>query len=285
MAQYIFGQIDVPKLEEDESPLSPFDLSRAMKLNPANELVRTIYAFINQKVEEVRRELADADKRRRASEEAKKLADQAAEIAKVINEDFEDFRDRVAKTKAKATGPFDLYKTVPNGATEEETLLPGAIASAEVVSPTGSPGATGSHGRHGTEPRLLMPEVLSGMPNAEKRGRPAGGSGTRPKPRGGFQVSFRNSGAESDRALYVSNDRTIYINLDHPQIVAARGAGSVEEPTFRRLAYEVAFAEYAIALATELERQGEYFDLTDPIVDIRSTLNRLARKGAHLYFR
>ena len=104
------------------------------------------------------------------------------------------------------------------------------------------------------------------------------------RPRGGFQVRFENMGAESNRAKYVSDERTIYLNLDHPQIVAAKGLGPVEDPTFRRLAYEVAFTEYSIALATELAQlEGYYIDPTDPIFDIGETLNRLARKGARLY--
>ncbi len=57
----------------------------------------------------------------------------------------------------------------------------------------------------------------------------------------------------------------------------------MEEPLFRRLAYEVAFAEYAIALASELAGRDEYIDVTDPIVDIRETLNRVARQSASLY--
>ena len=57
----------------------------------------------------------------------------------------------------------------------------------------------------------------------------------------------------------------------------------MEDPIFRRLAYEVAFSEYAIALAQELAKRDEYRDPTDPIFDIRETLNRVARKGASLY--
>jgi hypothetical protein len=52
---------------------------------------------------------------------------------------------------------------------------------------------------------------------------------------------------------------------------------------FRRLAYEIAFTEYAIALAVELDAQGHYIDPSDPIFDIRETLNRVARKAASLY--
>jgi hypothetical protein len=91
-------------------------------------------------------------------------------------------------------------------------------------------------------------------------------------------------GVESKRAQYVSKERTIYINLDHPQLSAAKGTGSVDDPIFRRLVYEVAFCEYAIALAMELAQvEGNYIELTDPIVDITETLNRVARKGASLY--
>ncbi len=44
----------------------------------------------------------------------------------------------------------------------------------------------------------------------------------------------------------------ILINLDHPVLATALAAGgSVEEVGFRRLSYEVAFSEYAIALRTK----------------------------------
>jgi hypothetical protein len=81
----------------------------------------------------------------------------------------------------------------------------------------------------------------------------------------------------------VSDERTIYINLEHPQVAAAKGLGPVDDPIFRRLAYEVAFSEYAIALAQELAKRDEYIDPTDPIFDIRDTMNRIARRGASLY--
>ena len=74
-----------------------------------------------------------------------------------------------------------------------------------------------------------------------------------------------------------------FINLDHPQFKAALGTGTIEDLTFRRLAYEVAFSEYALALALELAQRDEYIDVTDPIVDIGETINRVARRAASLY--
>ena len=65
MSQFIFGEIDVPKLDEDKSPIPPFDVSRSMRLNADNDLVRAIHSFIGMKVEFVRRSLFEAEKKRR----------------------------------------------------------------------------------------------------------------------------------------------------------------------------------------------------------------------------
>jgi hypothetical protein len=161
-------------------------------------------------------------------------------------------------------------------------LVIGSDVAADIVSTTGGPGSDGGAGGKGGEPRNLAPQVVEG--GSEKRGRPAGGTGGSQRPRGGFQVKFDHLGDASHRAHYAREERTIFVNLDHPQLVAARGAAdTVEDAIFRRLAYEVAFAEYAIALASELASRDEYLDPSDPIVDIRDTLNRLARKAARLY--
>ncbi len=283
MAQYIFGAVDVPRLEEDASPVSPFDVSRSVQLNRSNDLVRELFAFVHESVEAVRRELVDAERRRKASEEARKLAAQADEIAKVINEDFEEYRKKVAKVRAKAPGGSDLHRQEDGGGFQEDDLILGADIPAREKSPTGGPGATGDGGGGGGEPRNLQP-LLAPSENGEKKGKDAGGTGSKAKPRGGFQVKFEAAGVQSNRAKYVRDERTIYLNLDHPQMAAAKGTGPVDDPVFRRLAYEVAFSEYSISLAMELAQvAGYYVEPTDPIFDIGETLNRLARKGAHLY--
>jgi hypothetical protein len=284
MAQYIFGEVDVPRLDDDQSPISPFDVSRSMRLNSNNELVRTIYSFLGSKIEIVRRDLAEKEKSRKANEEVQKLAKQASEIAQVINEDFDAFRQRVAKAKAKVAGGSDLQVSKELGGSDPDDLLFGSQLPADVVSPSGGAGSDGDGIRSGgLEPRNLMPQVAPAGAESSKQGRAAGGIGERRKPSGGFQVSFNWMGLESHRAQYVRDERTIYINLDHPQLAAAKGTRPVDDPVFRRLAYEVAFSEYAVALASELAARDEYLDPSDPIVDIRETLNRIARRGARLY--
>ena len=96
-------------------------------------------------------------------------------------------------------------------------------------------------------------------------------------------VDFVPMGSDENRANYSREERTIYINIDHPQLAAAKGNSTIEEPTFKKLAYEVAFTEYSIALAAELNSNGDFIDIDEPIVNIRQTINRVARKAAHFY--
>jgi hypothetical protein len=281
MSNYIIGEIDVPGLDEENTPISPFDLSRSMRLNPSNELVRTIYAFINQSVEQVRRDLVEHERQRRQSEEARHLADQAADIARFLNEDFDSFRDKISKVRVKTAGLVDLADT-PMPGDSMDGLLDGDEVPSVLTSPVGGVGAEGDTGAGGDIPRELKPE-LKAEEGGKLTGKIAPQSQRPTGKRGGFRVEFKAMGNEEDRAIYRGEERTIYINTDHPQLLAAKGTASIEDPTFRRLAYEVAFTEYAIAISSELGKRGEYSDWSDPIYEVRQTVNRLARKGARLY--
>jgi hypothetical protein len=285
MSQYIFGEIDVPALDDDKSPVAPFDVSRSMQLNPENDLVRAIHAFIGSKVEEVRRSLVESDKKRKAEEDTKKLAEQASEIARVINEDFEAFRQRVAKIRAKTRGP-NLSQDDQGGDDLGDDLIFGSDVPARETAPTGSPGRNGPPKDIEVSPTPGMPPFnpsVEAEENAEAKGRLASGTNNRRKPSGGFRVEFKEMGEVSERARYIEAEQAIHINLEHPQISAAKGNFSVEDPSFKRLAYEVAFSEYAIAIAQLKIKSGDCFDLTDPIVEIREALNRITRKAASLY--
>jgi hypothetical protein len=281
MTQYLFGEIDVPALELDNSPIPPLDMSRSMRLNPQNELAQTIYAFIGQKVEEVRGELVNGEKERKKTEDAKKLAEQADEIAKVINEDFASFRQRLATMKAKSPGNVDSAQDIAV-AEQGEALVPGGEIPGSELFLTGSPGVSNDGTRLNGDPREFLPQ-LTPEERGPERGRKGEETRRRSSGKGGFQIQFKQMGSESSRAQYVPDERTIYVNLDHPVLVSARGSNPIDDPTFRRLAYEVAFSEYAVALASEMVAHEEYFDPSDPIVDIRTTLDRVSRRGAFLY--
>lgn len=286
MSEYLFGELDVPRLEEDTSAPPPFDVSRSVKLNPDNELVKAIYAFVGPKLEKVRKELAEAQREHKATEEAKRLRQEAGKIESIINNDFDAFRKRLQKVRSATAGSgFDLSEAEkPGGGAGDDEFLYGGDEPAVETAETGAVGKTKSgNGKPKSHlPRRLNP-VVEPEEKGESKGHTEAGEDGKPRQRGGFHIEFDNQGVESARATYQSEKRTIFINLEHPQISAARQGRGVEDPVFRRLAYEVAFSEYAVALASELENRGEYLDPSDPIVDIRETLNRVARQAAALY--
>jgi hypothetical protein len=285
MAEFIFGKIDVPALTADTSTPPPFDASRSMRLNPDNSLVQAIYAFIGPHVEEVRKDLMEAQRAQRETEDSKRLRKEASQIEDIINKDFDAFRKRLQKVKTASAGAGpDIGETSDSGGdTSDDDFLFGGAEPATITSEVGETGSTGGgEGGGGGSPRRLNP-IVEPNPAGESEGHYEGRTKERPRQRGGFHIEFDNQGEGSTRAIYQAEKRTIYINLDHPQISTARHGRSAEDPTFRRLAYEVAFSEYSVALASELDNRGEYVDPSDPIVDIRQTIDRVARQAAGLY--
>lgn len=284
-ANYIFGQLDVPSLARDTSPIPPFDMSRSMRLNPKNETVNQIFAFVGSQVEIVRRELERNDLERRKERDAKRLLDEASAIARFINKDFADWRQHIQRTLAKMPGGSDRLTGSGTGTGEGETLVPGPDIPAIVIGETGGIGGPNGNGPivdtdtpNDTGQRLdRASDNESAVTTATPRKKPKAGTS------GGFSVDFMHMGEQEARAKYEREHRTIFINLDHPQIAAALALGGIEDITFRRLSYEVAFSEYAIALSSELAGGDWYHDITDPIVDIRDTLNRISRAAASLY--
>lgn len=285
MAEFIFGEIDVPQLATDKSTPPPFDASRSMRLSPDNYLVQAIFSFVGPRIEDLRKELVEAQRKHRETEEAKRLRKEASQIEDIINRDFDAFRKRLHKVKAAAASSgLDAGEAEESGgdAGDDDFLFGGAEPAAE----TNETGEVGSTGGTGPGPSNGPPRRLNPIVEPDENGTSTGhheGNRDQPRRRGGFQIEFDQQGDVSSRATYQAEKRTIYINLDHPQIAAAKQGRSAEDPTFRRLAYEVAFSEYAMALASELDNRGEYLDPSDPIVDIRETINRIAREAAPLY--
>ncbi len=168
MANYLFGEIEVPVLDEDSGPIPPFDLSRSMRLNPSNELVQATYAFVNQSLEALRKELVHRENERREGEEAQRLAKEAAEIARFINEDFDIFRDRVSKVRAKAPGSVDSVVAAQEADDASSDRSFGGDLPSNIVDHEGGHGAHGDQGGQGGDPRLLMPRSLLKIPFARR---------------------------------------------------------------------------------------------------------------------
>jgi hypothetical protein len=113
---------------------------------------------------------------------------------------------------------------------------------------------------------------------------PVGGSnGKRRRPQGGFRVEYKHLGKAEGRSLYDPPTLTILINLDHPLVSAALGEGKVEDTTFRRLSYEIAFSEYSMGLGYEISQQDPNIPADDLLYEVRSTLNRISTAAVSLY--
>jgi hypothetical protein len=258
-SQEIFGEIDVPALDDDKSSIPAFDMSRSMQLNRSNESVQTVLAFVGRELDRLRRELVKQDAARRVSEEARKLQREASLIAEMINQDFQEFSERIARVKAKGGAGRDVVPKPALASNGNEQFIPGGSVSVLQEQLTGGDGRGRGQGGDGGDLPNRGP-ILRQDDNGSPKGKPIGPSGPPRPSRGGFHVDFKEMGKESPRAFYRSTERTIYVNLDHPQIAAAKGIGTDQDPTFRRLAYEVAFSEYAIALAIEFEAHNEYIE-------------------------
>jgi hypothetical protein len=104
---------------------------------------------------------------------------------------------------------------------------------------------------------------------------------------GGFNVSFEKIGINEKRAKYDKETRTIFINLEHPRIAmelkCAQSQIPVDDPNFQRMAYEIAFTEYAIVLAQELSTVQYFFDPQDALVELRQTLDELSKAFATVW--
>jgi hypothetical protein len=281
-ANYIFGEIEVPALDTDESTPAPFDLSRSMQLNPANETVEAIHQFVGAKLSDILSELGRAERARKKSEEARKLQKEADRIADIINGDFAAFRNRLQKAEARGAGGADIHPGSMLGDGDQELITYGGDTTAVETAESG-PGHGDGEVDNPVPNDTLTGRSLEEDPDGDKKAKREKATRVERAMRGGFSVEFRDMGESTSRAKYEPEERTIYINLDHPQVRAAMGTGGTDDLAFRRLAYEVAFTEYALGLAYVMDEEGQYLETWEPIREIRETLDRVTRAASGLY--
>jgi hypothetical protein len=279
-SEYLFGTFDVPAMGNQTSKVPAFDMSRSMKLNPRNEVVAEIIRFVGVNLERIRKVLEREDRERRRGEEQKKLQQHGSKIAELINRHFKDWSAKLKSTMAKAGVGKDLLTAKDRKAIDDtivfgEELPAIAVGSERGIDPGPGPGP-------GPE-RPLMPRVQ--LDDAAPENLAKQGAGAKKQSRvGGFDVVFEKIGVNEKRAKYDRDTRKIIINLDHPRIVMeAKGLGgqlAIEDPNFLRMAYEIAFTEYAIVLAQELSTAQFYFDPQDALVELRQTIDDLSKAFA-----
>ena len=285
-AEYLFGDIDVPRLSTPQSDIPAFDMSRSMKLNPRNEIVGEMLRFIGVNLESVRKELEKQDRERRQTEEQKKLREQGSKIAELINQHFNQWRSKLRSTMAKAGIGKDLLSAKERQQADDAAVVPGDELPGIILESVGGPDGPEPNPGPGPRPGPIPHVVRADLDADTKVAKPSSGK-AKPTAAGGFNVEFEKMGANEKRAKYDRDNRTIYINLEHPRIAVevahTKGHSPVDDPNFMRMAYEIAFTEYAIVLAQELSSAQYFFDPQDALVEVRQTLDDLSKAFASVW--
>jgi hypothetical protein len=279
---YLFGEIDVPALESFETPIQPYDDSRSLKLNPEHPVVRVLVGFLGSKLDEVRQEQVRLSRDAHKSEQMRRLAQEADRIAEFLNQDFRFLKERLDQIRAASAskGPAkSLFGSSAGGAGTDDTWAKGTSERGELEQ-FATPPAEG-HGRGRKPPDLTVAGQRD--PSGKQSVDPVGGDGSKRRARGGFEVRYDHMGREEQRSKYDRTSLAILINLDHSAVANALKSTGSDDPIFRRLSYEIAFSEYAMALGYELARQDPDMPADDLLYEVRATLNRVSKAAASLY--
>ena len=280
---YIFGEIDVPAIESYDTPIEPYDDSRSLQLNTEHPVVQVLIGFLGSSLEKVRRELAERYKQAKLSEQARRLNEAGGKIAEVLNEDFKRIKERLNEIRAASSqtgAATSLFGVKESGGDDTDDWVAGVDTPGIVESSDATGRETG--GASGRPDPEIQP---TGTPQADGADSvsPVGGTGKRRKPKGGFSVDFEHLGQDEGRSRYDESSLRIIINLDHPVVDTAIEAGGPEDIAFKRLSYEIAFSEYAMALGYEMAAQDPDIPADDLLYEVRSTLNRVSEAAASLY--
>jgi hypothetical protein len=280
---FLFGEVDVPALELSDSKIEPYDTSRSLQLNPSHPVASVLLGFIGSKLDEVRRELAKEAREARKTEEARRLAQEADKIAELINEDYRQYRDRLSQIRS-ATSKRGHTPTTEGGDGAGDETQEGwveGLTQRGDISPTypRGPSERQSTGEGRSRAKKIEPneDGKNIVDPAEKKSKGPSRSV------GGFGVEYAHLGTEEHRSRYDPTRLTILINLDHPVVDTSLQRNGPEDISFRRLAYEIAFTEYSMAVGYEFIQQDPDMPADELLYEVRSTLNRVTRRASMLY--
>jgi len=278
---YLFGEVEVPGLESPGDELAAYDLSRSLKLNPSNVVAATLIGFIGYHLDQVRKGLVEEQRQRRREQQFQQLESAAAVIATLLNEDLSSVADRLADIKAMRRRSGSVAEAGATGGGSE----PDSWAEGDQ-----EPGLLDVSHHESEAPRIERGReapviAVPGRPDEDGTDHvsPRGGAGAKPRPRGGLEVHYEHLGADEDRSQYIESSKVILINLDHPMVEAAIGLGGVEDIAFKRLSYEIAFCQYALAVSQEFLKRDPDLTADDVLYEVRDALRRVTRKASNLY--
>ena len=281
-ARYIFGEVDVPILEDGKWDIPAFDNTRSLQLNDQNPVVARLKGWISYELEQVHEHLAAEAAAKRKTEQARRLRSEAKRIADVLNEDFAEQEMKLENAR-RATNKEGLKPV--DGAPGSDGLLPGYGEIPTDMQQAGNEHGDGKRGEQAGEGETPRPgpSLVEGNGTGSKTSL---GEGSRRRRRAVFSIEYENASVEEARSRYDTVSRTIYINLDHLQIDRAlqSSKGKTSGQQFREMCYEVAAVEYSLALEHERVDNDEVSHADDALYNMRETINRITRRIATVLY-
>jgi hypothetical protein len=282
-ANRIFGEVDVPLLEDYDGPSPSFDNTRNNQLNRSNPLVVTLLGWIANELENVRRILVDDERERKRGEQFQRLEERSKEIENILNEDFVEILNQYELARRVSSRKSIRVPIVPG---ESGEILPGDGTQPSLWQVAGHPFGDGKRGNQppneGETPRAGGPSLIAGNQLGSPKNLATSDSKSandNKKRRGIFTIEWIEGSVEEARSKYQKDSRTIYINLKHPQIAAALKSsnGSVDARQFKEIVYEIAAVQYALAVQYE-RADSEGIDAFEALYDTEQIINRVTRK-------
>lgn len=254
-AQYLFGEIDVPVLDDDAAPVPAFMSTRDLTLNPWNPIVALLVPWMRASLETVRRELVRRAGERRRAAEQQELERLGSELSSLLANIYRGERTRlVAAAPAGSAGPAVVTEAEPEPVAERGPRKPRSDRGlARGPRPPRAPAAE------------TPPPITVTMPSL---------SGDRSPTT--FRVAFRHAGESSPRAFYVAEERGIVVNLDHPEAVASLANGGPTSPFFAHYCMRTTLEEFTLVMVSELG----YPDAPEIAREIRERSDRYSRTFA-----
>ncbi|MBI3522488.1 MAG: ATP-binding protein [Chloroflexi bacterium] len=253
-AQYLFGELEAAALDDDDAEIPAFLSSRDLTLNPWNPIVAELLPWLRASLDGVRRELVRrANERKRAAEE-REYARLGDEIGALLSEMYRGERARLVSAAPRAKA--------------EPAVEPLVEAEPEVETKARAPRRDRGVARGPRPPRAAQP-----VPEPPVVEVPAlGGARTL----AGLRVVFRHLGESSQRAFFVADERSIALNLDHPETIASLANGGSTSPFFAHYCYRTALEEFTLAMVSDLG----YPDAPEIAREIRERADKYARAFA-----
>ena len=275
-ARHIFGEVDLPILEDGEWDIPPYDNTRSLQLNDQNPAVARLKGWLSCELKLIHEQLTKEAEQKRKSEQSKRLRREAKRIQDILNDDFVEQELKLERARrATDSAGVKAVEDTPG----DDGFLPGKGEIPTDQQQAGNEhgeGNGGSEAGEGETPRP-GPSLVEGEDKGRKTGQREGKQRRR---RGVFSLEYENASQEEARSRFDAETKTIWINLDHLQIAQAleRNKGNTASLQFREVSYEIAAVEYSLALEHVRLENDEASDPEDSLYNVRETIDRITRR-------